>query len=319
MNRRLALLFLLVLGSLSLSANQQIEPDRRYQAVFVMDKPQDLADNLWQEFASASREIRIPGVQYTHQGNQLYMTKAETIGRYISKTLQETVPIHASRIGGRWQLREAKLLPPTPGEEAAENIKRIKAEQEKEKAMQKLADENDPRRTLDAKGKPIYNAGSPEAEAQLRESAKEQDKSAAKFKQYNKWSTNGPVTGEGLTGKPVNNTGAFDEDEPAARPAPAPTSKFAKPQPQQGTKKDDTLFKNQNQNQNSAGQFRAPDNFIAIWAHPQDPGAAKEDDRLVLVELTGSPKPVGLTLWQAKDRGYVPKNFKYSSLRVFPQ
>lgn len=306
MNRRLALLLGLALAALAPLAGTTIEPDSYYRAVVACDRPANSPEAGWQNFAANVRNADNGAGLMRIEGNTLLLNFARIRGSELTQTLgknfQGLVP----------RLASAEKLGPSQAE-------LDKAKREQEAARQKLADENDPRRTLDAKGKPIYNAGSPEAEAQLRESAREQDKSAAKFKQYNKWSTNGPVTGEGLTGKPVNNTGAFDEDEPAARPAPAPTSKFAKPQPQQGTKKDDTLFKNQNQNQNSAGQFRAPDNFIAIWAHPQDPGAAKEDDRLVLVELTGSPKPVGLTLWQAKDRGYVPKNFKYSSLRVFPQ
>ncbi len=310
MNRLLLTLLATVLLPLGLLANEPLDPNGRYDATFVLNRPQNMQPEFFGYVFEGLTLFKSKAITYQRDGDRILQHYTYALGSVIQKNNGSQM-VNPYGFDLRWQLSKVAPAALTPEQKEAERLRK-----EEEKAMQKLADENDPRRTLDAKGKPIYNAGSPEAEAQLRESAKEQDKSAAKFKQYNKWSTNGPASPEE---KPVRDTGAFDEDEPAARPAPAPTSKFAKPQPQQGTKKDDTLFKNQNQNQNSAGQFRAPDNFIAIWAHPQDPGTAKEDDRLVLVELTGSPKPVGLTLWQAKDRGYVPKNFKYSSLRVFPQ
>ncbi len=341
MNRRLAFLLLLVLGSLSLSANAQYEPNARYNVVFTLDKPNGMPDEDWQFFSSPLLGLRDPEVHYKLSGHRLYLTDTAMLGRSIEPTLQRKVFEHFDT---RWKLSQATKLPLTPEEQELENINKRQAEEDKARARQKLADENDPRRTVDAKGKPIYNAGSPEAEAQLRESAKEQDKSAAKFKQYNQGGTNGPVTGEGLLGKPVynagspeaeaqlrqsaqeqdeavsrfkksgapgngpisgegllgkpvKNTGAFSEDDnnfatsgagksksaakpadfpeeeedkrplsqrimntgkkappaaavaPAAqaeeRPVAATGNKFAKPKTGQGTKKDDTLFKNQ--------------------------------------------------------------------------
>lgn len=352
MNRHLALLLGLALAALAPLAGTTIEPDSYYRAVVACDRPANFPEPAWQNFSDNVRNADKGAGLMRIEGNTLLLNFARVSGSELTNTLgknfQGLVP----------RLVSAEKLGPSQAE-------LDKAKREQEAARQKLADENDPRRTVDAKGKPIYNAGSPEAEAQLRESAREQDKSAAKFKQYNKWGTNGPASPEE---KPVRDTGAFDEDFPkdgggkaksappadfpeeedkrplsqrimntGKKPAPAAAvapaaqaddeadepplaasgSKFSKPKPGQGTRKDDTLFKSQNQN--SSGQFMAPDNFIAIWAHPQDRGTGAEQDRLVLVELTDSPKPVGLTLWQAKSRKYVPQDFKYSSLRVFPQ
>lgn len=209
MNRRLALLLLLVLGSLSLSANVQYEPNARYRVVFILDKPQAMPDEHWQFFASPLLGLRDPAIQYKLAGHTLYLTDNDMRGRSIEPTMQRKVFEH---FDSRWRVIQVIKHPLTPEEQALENIKKQQAEEDKARALKKLADENDPRRTVDAKGKPIYNAGSPEAEAQLRESAAEQDKSAAKFKQYNQGGTNGPVTGEGLRGKPVYNAGSPEAD-----------------------------------------------------------------------------------------------------------
>jgi hypothetical protein len=313
MNRRLACLLALTLGSLSLSlsANEPIDPKARYNAVFTMTRPDGMPDAAWEGVTAGLTMFKSGSLECRVDGNKVYEIRTNTLGDLIQKNIGRRIE-NPWRFELKWILTKCEKVPPTPEEIELEKIKKQQAEEDK--TRQKLADENDPRRTVDAKGKPIYNAGSPEAEAQMRESAREQEKSAAKFKQYNKWGTNGPAS---PAEEPVRDTGAFDEDAAAERPAPAPANKFAKPQPQQGTKKADTLFKNQNQN--STGQFRAPDNFIAIWAHPQDRGIGNNPDRLVLVELTDSPKPVGMSLWQAKDRKYVPQDLNYTSLRVFPQ
>jgi hypothetical protein len=301
MTRHLLLLAVLCLATLRLAA-VQIEPDSFYRAVIACDRPASAHDAGWKIFSDNVRNADKGAGLMRIDDKALYLTlprvRGSDLTQQLGKNFNGLVP----------RLASAEKLAPS--------------EAELEKARQKLADENDPRRTVDAKGKPIYNAGSPEAEAQLRESAREQDKSAAKFKQYNKWGTNGPVTGEGMTGKPVKNTGAFDEDEPAARPAPAPANKFSKPMtppapPRQGTKKDDTLFKNQNQN--SPTQFQAPNNFIGIWAWPQDRGTGDNDFRVVLVLLTGNEKPVPMTLKKAKDARYVPQTLRYTSLEVYPE
>lgn len=205
MSRRLALLFLLVLSSLSLSANEQYEPNARYRVVFILDKPQAMPDEDWQFFASPLLGLRNPAIQYKLAGHTLYLTDNDMRGRSIEPTMQRKVFEH---FDSRWRVIQVNKHPLTPEEQALENIKKQQAEEDKARALKKLADENDPRRTVDAKGKPIYNAGSPEAEKQLRESAAEQDKSAANFKQYNQGGTNGPVTGEGLLGKPVYNAGS---------------------------------------------------------------------------------------------------------------
>jgi hypothetical protein len=311
MNRRLAFLLLLVLGSLSLSANEPIDPKARYNATFTMTRPDGVPDAAWEGVVEGSTMFKSGSMECRADGNKIYKIYTNTLGEVIQKNIGSGIE-NPWRFELKWKLTKCEKVPPTPEEIELEKIKKQQAEEDK--ARQKLADENDPRRIVDAKGKPIYNAGSPEAEAQTRESIRQQEKSAAKFKQYGTWG-NGPASPGEL---PVRDTGAFDEDEPATRPAPAPTNKFAKPPaPSQGTKKDDTLFKNQNQN--SAGQFLAPDNFIAIWAHPKDTGTGNNPDRLVLVELTDSAKPVGMTLWQAKNKKYVPQDFKYTSLRVYPQ
>lgn len=369
MNRYPVLLLLLVFGSLSLSANPQFEPHARYKGVFALDKPKAMADNYWQLFASPMLQMSNADTQYQLQGHRLFMTKNEMRGSAITTTLQRPVldPYYPD---ARWILLEHSKLPLTPAEQEMENIKKQRAEEDKARAQQKLAKENDPRPPVDSQGKPVYYAGSPEAEAQMRASAKEQDKAVAKFKQSGA-PGNGPISGEGLIGKPVKNTGAFDEDDdnfagsgagkskPAAKPAdfpeeeedkrplsqrimntgkkPAPAAavapaaqaddederpvasgnKFAKPKTGQGTKKDDTLFKNQNQN--NPPQHQAPNNFIGIWAYPKDRGKGDDDYRLVFVQLTGKDTPDLMSLKNAKRAGYVPESLRYTTLSLYPE
>lgn len=351
MNRRLTFLLGLALAALAPLPGTTIEPESWYRAVTAQDKPTGWSDENWQFYVNGIRNLP----DTTVETNSVVRVSPKIQGKSLLEYLDPKTVFN--------QFLPARLVSaekiPSPGEEAkAELDAKLKAQ---------ASQGNGPLTEADMKGKPVYYAGSPEAEAQMRQSAKEQDKAVEKFKKSGA-PGNGPISGEGLIGKPVKNTGAFDEDfpkdgggkaksAPAAdfpeeedkrplsqrimntgkKPAPAAAvapaaqaddeadepplaasgSKFSKPKTGQGTKKDDTLFKNQNQN--SSGQFMAPDNFIAIWAHPQDRGTGAEQDRLVLVELTDSPKPVGLTLWQAKSRKYVPQDFKYSSLRVFPQ
>lgn len=357
MNRRLVLLLGLALIVLAPLAGTTIEPDSYYRAVIACDRPASAHDAGWKVFSDNVRNADNGAGLMRIEGNTLLLNFARIRGSELTNTLgkdfQGLVP----------RLVSAEKLGPSQAE-----LDKAKAEQEK--AAQKLAEENDPRGPVDAKGKPVYKAGSPEAEAQMRESAKEQDKAVAKFKKSGAWG-NGPVTGEGLLGKPVKNTGAFAEDDdnfaasgvgkaqrqpagsgfpeeaedkrplsqrimnrgtspaPAAapraaeddadeRPAPAPTNKFAKPAPpRQGHKKDDTLFKNQNQN--NPPQHQAPNNFIGIWAYPQDRGSGDDDYRLVYVQLTGKDKPDLMSLKNAKRAGYVPESLRYTSLSAWPQ
>ena len=206
MNRRLAVLLLLLLGSLSLSANVSIEPNRRYDVVFTTDKPGTVSDENWQGTYTGMTMVKARDVTVEIKGHRIYKTEKSVLGTYVLKQIDKKFEV----LGGtaQWKLGQATLLPLTPEEQELENIKKQRAEEDKARARKKLADENDPRRTVDAKGKPVHNAGSPEAEAQMRESARQQDKSAANFKQYNQGGTNGPVTGEGLLGKPVYNAGS---------------------------------------------------------------------------------------------------------------
>lgn len=401
MNRRLVLLVALLLTTLRLAA-VQIDPESWYRAVTAQDKPAGWADEYWQTYVNSIRNLPDTKVETNSvvrvspkiQGKRLleYLDPNSVFNKFLPARL-----VSAEKI-------------PSPAEEA-------KAEQEA-KLKAQANQGNGPLTEADMKGKPVYYAGSPEAEAQMRQSAKEQDKAVAKFKQsgapgngpisgegligkpvYNAGSPeaeaqmrqsaqeqdeavdrfkksgaagNGPVSGEGLMGKPVKNTGAFDEDDdnfaasgagkskrgakPAdfpeeeedkrplsqrlmntgKKPAPAATvapaaraddederpvassgSKFSKPQPGQGTKKNDTLFKNQNQN--NPPQHQAPNNFIGIWAYPKDRGKGDDDYRLVFVQLTGKDTPDLMSLKNAKRAGYVPDSLRYTTLSVYPE
>lgn len=294
MKRLLLGLLAATLLPLGLSANTPIEPDAYYRATLVADRPATANDAGWKIFADNVNNADKGSGAMRVSGNTLSLNFPRIRGNDLTRELGKSFS------GLVFRIASAEKLPPTP--------------EELERARQKAA-ENDPRGPVDAKGKPIYNAGSREAQAQERASAREQDRAANKFKQTGGWG-NGPVTGKGLTGQDVKNTGAFDESDAGPAPAaPTPGSGSTFAQRKQGTKKDDTLFKNQNQN--SPEGFRAPDNFMGIWAHPDDKGGSNEDSRLVLVRLADTDKPVGLTLWQAKQRGYVPKSTRYSSLPVY--
>lgn len=107
---------------------------------------------------------------------------------------------------------------------------------------------------------------------------------------------------------------ADDEDE---RPLAASGNKFSKPKTGQGTKKDDTLFKNQNQN--NPPQHQAPNSFIGIWAYPKDRGKGDDDYRLVFVQLTGKDTPDLMSLKNAKKAGYVPESLRYTTLSLYPE
>jgi hypothetical protein len=124
------------------------------------------------------------------------------------------------------------------------------------------------------------------------------------------------------TGK---NKGPKPADVADGAPLAATGNKFAKPPgPQQGTKKGDTLFKNQRGADTPPPAPEKPaqpteyrNHFIPCWADPQDNGFGATDLRRVLVRQSGQ-KPRSMTLREAKNAGYVPEEVTYSSLPKEP-
>jgi hypothetical protein len=140
MTRHLLLLAVLCLATLRLAA-VQIEPDSYYRAVLACDRPATAHDAGWKIFSDNVRNADKGAGLMRIDDKALYLTlprvRGSDLTQQLGKNFNGLVP----------RLASAEKLAPS--------------EAELEKARQKLADENDPRRTVDAKGKPIYNAGSP--------------------------------------------------------------------------------------------------------------------------------------------------------------
>lgn len=308
MTRHLFLLAGLCLAGLRLAA-VQIDPNSWYRAVVAQDKPAGWSEGNWEFYINGLRQLPDTKIE----GNSVIRVMPKTSGKLLLEYLDPNTPFNQF-IPSR--LVSAEKIP-SPGEEAkAELDAKLKAQANQG---------NGPLTEADMNGKPVKSTREDpfaDDDTPVMKGTKKA-KPATKPDDFPEKEDKRPLSQRIMnTGKKPAPTAAVApaaraDDEADEPPLAAIGSKFSKPKPGQGTKKDDTLFKNQNQN--NASPFQAPNNFIGIWAYPKDRGTGNDDYRLVLVQLTGKDKPDLMTLKNAKRAGYVPESQRYTTLSVYPE